>query len=233
MALTPEEVEARRPMNLLIATALLTAAGGAYYTSINARKPPTLKEPIEEDLVNWSGTHECHVKRFFQPETVPELELLVQHAHEQGTKLRCVGSGLSPNALAFETEGMVSLALMDKVLNVDQNSGQIRVQAGARVQDVADYIRRYGLTLPNYASIKEQTLGGLTQVGAHGTGTNIPTIDDYVVGMKLITPALGTIELSKVQKKTSFRTENHFYYYYYSMRYTVLYKQNNLYSYAT
>ena len=37
------------------------------------------------------------------------------------------------------------------------------MQAGARVQAVADELRKHGLTLQNYASIREQTIGGFTQ----------------------------------------------------------------------
>ena len=53
-----------------------------------------------------------------------------------GQKLRCVGSALSPNGLAFSTEGMLSLALLDKVLHIDEKKTQVTVQAGARVQEV-------------------------------------------------------------------------------------------------
>lgn len=35
------------------------------------------------------------------------------------------------------------------------------------------------------------------QVGAHGTGAKLPPIDEQVIGMKLVTPAKGTIELSR------------------------------------
>jgi hypothetical protein len=37
------------------------------------------------------------------------------------------------------------------------------------------------------------------QVGAHGTGAGIPPVDEQVVAMRLITPAEGTLELSKVR----------------------------------
>ncbi len=46
-----------------------------------------------------------------------------------GRKLRCVGSGLSPNGLGFSEEGMVSLALMDRVLSVDKERQQVRNSA--------------------------------------------------------------------------------------------------------
>ena len=47
---------------------------------------------------------------------------------------------------------------------------------------VANALRSQGLTLQNYASIKEQTVGGFTQVGAHGTGAAIPPVDEQASG---------------------------------------------------
>lgn len=63
--------------------------------------------------------------------------------YASGEKLRCVGSALSPNGLAFSPEGMLSLALLDQVLHIDKQKQQITVQAGARVQEVAHaYIKQ-------------------------------------------------------------------------------------------
>lgn len=59
---------------------------------------------------------------------------------------------------------MVSLALMDEILNIDPKAKQVTVQAGARVQEVVEALRPYNLTLQNYASIREQSIGGFTQV---------------------------------------------------------------------
>ena len=59
---------------------------------------------------------------------------------------------------------MVSLTLLDKLLDVDRNTGRVRVQSGARVQELVEQLRSYGLTLQNYASIREQSIGGFVQV---------------------------------------------------------------------
>ena len=40
------------------------------------------------------------------------------------------------------------------------------LQAGARVQEVVEKLRPHGLTLQNFASIREQTLGGFIQVNS-------------------------------------------------------------------
>lgn len=63
---------------------------------------------------------------------------------------------------------------------------------------VVEALRPHGLTLQNFASIREQAIGGFIQVGAHGTGASIPPVDQQVVAMKLVTPARGTLELSEV-----------------------------------
>jgi L-galactono-1,4-lactone dehydrogenase len=44
----------------------------------------------------------------------------------------------------------------------------VTVQAGARVQAVADALKPYGLTLRNYASVREQQVGGFVQVRVQG-----------------------------------------------------------------
>lgn len=63
---------------------------------------------------------------------------------------------------------------------------------------VVQALRPYGLTLQNFASIREQSMGGFTQVGSHGSGATIPPVDEQVVSMKMVTPAKGCLELSKV-----------------------------------
>ena len=91
---------------------------------------------------------------------------------------------------------MVSLSLLDRILEIDEVKKTVRVQAGARVQSVADALRLKGLTLPVYASIREQSIGGYCQAGVHGTGATIGPADEFVSRLKLVTPAEGTLELS-------------------------------------
>lgn len=156
--------------------------------------------PLPEDLhtvSNWSGTHEVQTRTFLQPETLAELESIVKESNQKKQKIRPVGSGLSPNGIGLTRAGMVNLALMDQVLDVDKEKKLVKVQAGIRVQQLVDGIKEHGLTLQNFASIREQQIGGIIQVGAHGTGARLPPIDEQVVSMKLVTPAKGTIEISK------------------------------------
>lgn len=134
---------------------------------------------------------------YHQPESIEELEGIVKDANEKKAKIRPVGSGLSPNGIGLARSGMLNLGLMDKVLEVDKERKRVRVQGGIRVQGLVDGIKEHGLTLQNFASIREQQVAGIVQVGAHGTGAKLPPIDEQVISMKLVTPGKGTIEISK------------------------------------
>ena len=147
----------------------------------------------DEDMktvINWSGTHSVDLpeKKYFEPESLAELEEIVRNAHEKGLSIRPVGSALSPNGISFNEKSMVSMAHMDRVIQVDEENMTVTVQAGARVSQVIDELRKYNLTLPNLASIAEQQMGGFIQVGAHGTGAQISPVDDFVTKLKMVTP---------------------------------------------
>ena len=148
-----------------------------------------------EQLTNWSGTHTITLSKVHAPETVEELANIVQQATE---KIRPVGSALSPNGLSFSPAGTsaVSMSLLDKIVKVDVPGRTVTVQAGCRVSQVVDHLRKHNLTLPNLASIAEQQIGGFVNAGAHGTGATVTPVDDFVVSMKLVTPAFGEIEVS-------------------------------------
>ena len=148
-------------------------------------------------ILNWSGTHAVHTKNFWEPETMQELEQLIRQCHTKGIAVRPLGSALSPNGIGFQSQGMVSLANLDQILQVDVEARTVTVQAGARVSQVIEALRPYGLTLPNLASIAEQQMGGFVQVGAHGTGATIAPVDHYVTKLRIITPALGSIVLTE------------------------------------
>jgi L-galactono-1,4-lactone dehydrogenase len=152
-------------------------------------------------LLNWSGTHSVEIKNdlLLEPESVEQVERIVQDCFQRNLPVRPVGALLSPNGLAFCTRGgaLLSLVHLDRI-QIDPERGLVTVQAGAKVRDVVEALRPYGWTLPNLASIAEQQMGGLIQVGAHGTGATLAPLDHYVTAMTLVTPSpLGTLHLTK------------------------------------
>lgn len=80
---------------------------------------------------------------------------------------------------------------------IDKTAGTITVQAGARVSQILEALKKEGLTLENFSSITEQQIAGWTQVSAHGTGARIPPVDEMVTEMKVVSPEQGAMRLSK------------------------------------
>jgi hypothetical protein len=90
------------------------------------------------DVINWSGTHKVTVANdnFWEPETVEEVEEMVRVCHERGQAVRPLGSSLSPNGIALNSAGMMSMANLDEVLEIDTEKRTVTVQAGITVHRV-------------------------------------------------------------------------------------------------
>jgi L-galactono-1,4-lactone dehydrogenase len=182
------------------AAAQLFCLGVVTYVAVVAvDEEPALLESETTLLLNWSGTHAVEVQNqnFYEPNSIAEVEHIIASCHKYGRKIRPVGSALSPNGIAFQKEGMISMVNLDQIVEVDEENRTVTVQAGARVSQVVEALRPYGLTLPNLASIAEQQMGGFVQVGAHGTGREIAPVDHYVTRLKLVTPAQGLVTLTE------------------------------------
>ena len=82
--LTAEELAVRERSNYLMGGALAAMAGYGYYVVTTAQREGGAPPPSAEHLVNWSGTHECQVARFYQPESLEQLEATVKQAHKAG-----------------------------------------------------------------------------------------------------------------------------------------------------
>lgn len=182
----------------------LFGAALAYVVATHLSETDEREEESEAATVeNWSGTKKVECERMVTPETTEELVRALESTKRK--KMRPVGSALSPNGCAFEGKGMVSMGLLDKVVSVDAEKKTVTLQAGARVREVVEALRPHGLTLQNYASIREQQMGGFTQVGAHGTGATIPPVDDTVVEMKIVSPSRGLVTLSAEKEPELFK----------------------------
>ena len=105
------------------------------------RKEDEEEEEEEEttNVINWSGTHSVTVsnKFYWEPETVEEVENIIKECHAKGQPVRPLGASLSPNGIAFHPGGMISMANLDQVLEIDTERKTITVQAGISVNKVS------------------------------------------------------------------------------------------------
>ena len=85
----------------------------------------------------------------------------------------------------------IDLRTLDRVLDVDADSGAARIQGGATGPVLEDQLRPHGLTLRHFPqSFEYATLGGWIATRAGGHFATGPThIDDLVESVRAITPA--------------------------------------------
>ena len=90
------------------------------------------------NVINWSGTKMVTVKNkhYWEPESVEEVEKIIKECHEKGQPVRPVGAALSPNGLALNADGMMSMAHLDKIIEVDTRRMTVTAQAGVTVNQV-------------------------------------------------------------------------------------------------
>jgi len=178
--------------------------GSTYFASSQYNRPElkvSCNDHVEQSvhMINWSGTRQLTTKALYSPESLAELEEVVAWAAAREQKIRPVGNCLSPNGISLDGSGMLSMALLDKILEVNVKDKTITVEGGTTVREILDKLKRYDLTLENFSSITEQQMGGWTQVAAHGTGARIPTVDEMITELTLVTPGQGTLTLREDQ----------------------------------
>ncbi|EQC38351.1 galactonolactone dehydrogenase [Saprolegnia diclina VS20] len=190
---TPLTKRPARP-SMTMGRALALGLGGAAGLLGSAMAVTSL-ESDDAVFTNWSATHSCHPTKVYHPESLKELIDIVAAHHAQQKKLRCMGSGVSPNGLGFSDASILTMSAFDRILHVDTAKKQVTIESGVVVGDLLSHLRTHGLTLKNVASIREQSIAGVTQAGCHGTGAAIPPMEEQIVSMEILTPSQGLLTL--------------------------------------
>jgi alkyldihydroxyacetonephosphate synthase len=106
------------------------------------------------------------------------------------------GSGTQGGALAIRGGIVIDLRSLDDVIEVDDESMTVTVQAGKNGRELEAELNARGLMLPHYpASVEWATVGGY--VAARGSGvlsTRYGKIEDLLLSLRVVTPATGLLE---------------------------------------
>ncbi|XP_054707406.1 L-gulonolactone oxidase-like [Uloborus diversus] len=135
---------------------------------------------------NWSETFECFPDLFFAPKSVEEISSILKLAQDTKKKVRVVGCKHSPSDLAFTNDILVSLQNFNKILNIDKNRKQVKVQGGMVLSSLNDELYCHNLAFSVLGSISDITVAGAICVGTHGTGIKFGSLSSYVVEMDLM-----------------------------------------------
>lgn len=135
---------------------------------------------------NWSGELRCAPARVARPNGTGDVAEAVRRAAQDGLAVRAAGAGHSFSPLVPTDGVLVDLSGCARVLDVDREACRVRVQAGARLGELAQRLHEEGLAFENLGDIDRQTLAGATATGTHGTGERLGNISTQVESLRLV-----------------------------------------------
>lgn len=139
----------------------------------------------------WARTFSCLPEFYIQPETLPEIEKVVDLARRCRRRITVTGCGHSPSNMTCTSSWLVNLDRFNRILSVNASTGIVRVESGIRLYDLCAELDRKGLSMPNLGSINEQSIAGAISTGTHGSTTRHGLMSEDVLSLR-ITLADGT-----------------------------------------
>jgi len=134
------------------------------------------------------------------PRSVEEVAETLRWAGETRTAVvpRGAGSGVSGGAQASAGAILLDLSAMDRVLEIDETSLAVSVQAGARGNRLEEALGTAGLTLGHYPqSLAISTVGGwIAAFSAGQSSAGYGAIEDLVLGMTAVLAGGEVIRLA-------------------------------------
>lgn len=145
---------------------------------------------------NWAGDEGCAPAAFDRPGSVAEIAAALERAAAEGQRVRVVGSGHSFTDVACTDGRLLSLARMDRVLDVDRASGLVRVEGGISLHALSAALASHGLALENLGDVDVQSIAGAISTGTHGTGARLRNLSAQVEALELVLADGSTRTLS-------------------------------------
>ena len=135
---------------------------------------------------NWAGNQAAAPQRLVTPRSAAEVAEAVTLATRDGLTVRMTGSGHSFTAVAATSGVMLDPGGLRAIRSVDEEAGQVTVEAGCRLRDLNEALYARGLALANMGDIQEQTVAGAIQTGTHGTGRDLGGIAAQVTALEMV-----------------------------------------------
>lgn len=140
----------------------------------------------DQKWVNRVGNQRCTPHLYCEPTTLEDLQHSIQSAASQGYAVRAIGSGYSISDIGCTNGCLLSLKHLNRILSIDMEKKQVRVETGITLQELNQQLALHGLALSNHPAIAEITLGGAISTAVHGTG-HTGTLSSFIREIELIT----------------------------------------------
>ncbi|WP_299228214.1 FAD-binding protein [uncultured Psychroserpens sp.] len=126
-----------------------------------------------------------------------EIQRLIKAAHQSGEGFRAYGSAWSMSNIASQKDRMhfngfmnISMPIHASECHQDSTYDSTNLflfECGNTIKEISETLAENGKSLKTSGASNGQTIAGCISTGVHGAGLDIGSVQDYVVGLNLIT----------------------------------------------
>src|SRR5580704_19669666 len=147
-----------------------------------------MNRPVESARAwrNWTGDQRCLPAAFERPASIEEIGAAIEHATARDQRIRVAGAGHSFSDIVCTDGCLLALDRMTRVLDVDNATGLVRVQAGITIRELGRRLAEHGLAQENLGDIDVQSVAGAISTATHGTGVGLRNISAQVAELTLV-----------------------------------------------
>lgn len=135
---------------------------------------------------NWSRNVTASLDYFHYPESIEDIQQLVDSCRVRGKTLRAIGAGHSFSKVACPDDEAVSLDKLRGLVSFDREAMEATFWAGTYLYEAAPILSEIGMGFENMGDIQQQTLAGAVSTGTHGTGIKFGSLSSQVVAWTYI-----------------------------------------------
>jgi D-arabinono-1,4-lactone oxidase len=134
----------------------------------------------------WARTFHSSPELYIQPQSIAEVEKLVNLARRCRRRITTVGCGHSPSDITCTSSWLVNLDKFNKILSVDKEKCVVVMQSGIRLFAVGEELDKVGLAMPNLGSINDQSIAGAISTGTHGSTLKHGILSASILQLKIM-----------------------------------------------
>jgi FAD-linked oxidoreductase len=166
-----------------------------------------MNRPVESARAwrNWTGDQRCLPAAFERPASIEEIGAAIEHATARDQRIRVAGAGHSFSDIVCTDGCLLALDRMTRVLDVDNATGLVRVQAGITIRELGRRLAEHGLAQENLGDIDVQSVAGAISTATHGTGVGLRNISAQVAELTLVLADGSTLQCSTERDPEVFR----------------------------
>ncbi|ATZ53886.1 Bcalo1 [Botrytis cinerea B05.10] len=153
----------------------------------------------------WARTFHSSPELFIQPQSIAEVEKVVNLARRCRRRITTVGCGHSPSNITCTSSWLINLDNFNKILSADRETGVVVMQSGIRLYSVGEQLDAVGLAMPNLGSINHQSIAGAISTGTHGSTLRHGILSSSILELKITLSNGKTETCSPDQNEELFR----------------------------